>query len=170
MWGHRSFLEKIIFRLEESVLAYFPGIICDAVENKIIRKSAVLALFFLVLCNIKNLCEQFITVHFVSRHFFCIIKLHSVRTNEADGDFSVKKMLSFRWFWHVFSRITEYRDIRKQFHWPKKFSNNYFASYKIISATTEWMLETKVSKKNYLSSEKKHFYIFSRNTEFCRPP
>ena len=80
-------------------------------------------------------------------------------------------MLSPRWFWPVFSRITEYRDIRKQFHWFKKDSNKYCASYKIISATTVWMLKTKIfEKKVTFPLKKKHLYNFSRNTEFCRRP
>ena len=98
---------------------------------------------FLVLCSIKNLSEQFITAHNVFWHFLCILKLHFVRTCKVDGDFS-KNTIIFRWFWPVFSRIAEYRDIRKQFHWPKKDSNNYCASYKIISVPIEWTLKTKV--------------------------
>ena len=125
---------------------------------------------FLVLCSNKNLSEQFIPTHIVSRHFFCIIKLHSVRTNEADGDL-FKKMLSSRWFWLVFSRGTEYRDVKKQFHWPKNDSINYCASYKIISATTGWMLKTKNSKKKLPFQWKRNtFTFFSRSTEFCRRP
>ena len=80
-------------------------------------------------------------------------------------------MLPSWWFWPAFSRITEYRDIRKQFHWLRKDSNNFCASYEIVSATTQWMLKTKIfEKKIYLSKEKKHFYNFPRNTDFCRRP
>ena len=124
---------------------------------------------FLVLCSIKNLSEQFITARIVSWLFLCNIKLHFVRTYEADGDFC-KKLLPSWWFWPVFSRITEYRDIKKQFHWPKEDSNYYCASYKIISATTEWMLKTEVFKEMLPFQWKKKFHIFSRNTEFCRCP
>ena len=132
-------------------------------KTKLFEKELFWPSFF-VLCSFKNICEQFIIAHIVSWHFFCIIKLHFVRTYEADGDFS-KKMLPSRWFWPVFSRITEYRDIRKQFHWPKEYSNSYFASYKIISATTEWIWIQKFSKKSYFSSEKKrllHFLSYYR--------
>ena len=114
---------------------------------------------FFVLCSIKNLSEQLITAHFVSWHFFCIIKLHSVRTYEADGEFS-KIILSFRWFWPVSSRNTEYRDIRKQTHWPKKDSINFCASYKIISATTGWMLKRKIFKKMLPFQWKKNNFTF----------
>ena len=123
----------------------------------------------LVLCGFQNLSEQFITGLIFSWIFLYITNLHFVRTYEADGDFS-RKMLPSRWFWPVFSRITEYRDIRKQFHWPKEDSNNYCASYKIISATTERMFKTKIFGKMLPFQLKKHFYIFSCNTEFCRRP
>ena len=116
--------------------------------------------FFLVLCSIKNLSEQFITAHIVSWHFLCIIKLHFVRTHKADGDFS-ERMLFSRWFWLVFSRHSEYRDIRKQFHWPKKESNKYCESYKIISAPTQWKLKTKLFEKKLPFKWKKtllHFF------------
>ena len=106
-------------------------------------EKELFSLSFSVLCSIKNLSEQLTTTHIISWHFLCIIKIHFLRTYEADGDFC-KKTLSSRWFWPVFSRITEYRDIKKQLHWAKEDSNNYCASYKIISATTECMLKTKV--------------------------
>ena len=79
-----KFLKKTIFRLEKTVLACFPGITCDAVENTIFWKRDIWAVF--VLWSIKNLSEQFITAHNVSWHFFCIIKLRFDRTYEADGD------------------------------------------------------------------------------------
>ena len=50
----------------------FPVITCDAVENTIVWKRAILA-FFLVLCSIENLSEVFITVHIVFWHFLCNI-------------------------------------------------------------------------------------------------
>ena len=59
-------------------------------KTKLFEKELFWPSFF-VLCSIKNLCEQFITAHIVSWHFFCIIKLHFVRTYEADGDFLYKK-------------------------------------------------------------------------------
>ena len=114
---------------------------------------------FLVLCSVKNFSEHFITTHIYYWNFFRIIKLQIVRTYEAEGSFS-KKMLSSRWFWPVFSRNTEYRDIRKQFRWPKKGSNKYCASYKILSATTERMLKTKVFEKKLLFQWKKNTYSF----------
>ena len=46
---------------------------------------------FFVLCSIKNLSEQFITAPVVSWLFFCNLKLHFVRTYEADGDCLYKK-------------------------------------------------------------------------------
>ena len=46
---------------------------------------------FFVRRSIKNLSEQFITAHIVSWHFFRIIKLHFVRTYEADGEFLWEK-------------------------------------------------------------------------------
>ena len=137
-------------------------------QTQIIEKE-LFRPFSIVLCSIKNLSELFITTHIVSWHFFCIIKLHFVRTYEADCDF-FKKILPSRWFWPVFSRITEYRDIRKQFRWPKKDSKKYCAGYKIFSATTEWMLKLKVFEKKLPFQWKKHLFIFSRNTEFCRRP
>ena len=80
-------------------------------------------------------------------------------------------MLPSRWFWPVFSRNTEYRDIKKQFRWPKKDSNKCCASYKIISATTEWMLKTKIfEKKLTFPTKKNNSSFFSRNTQFCRRP
>ena len=127
-------------------------------KTQIFQKKPFWPSFF-VLCSIKNLSEQFITTHIVSWHFFCIIKLHSVRTYEADGEFS-KIILSSRWFWPIFSRNTEYRDIRKQTHWPKKDSINFCASYKINSATTESLLKTERLKRSYLSTEKKSTSTF----------
>ena len=161
-------MKETISQLEKTFLACFPGVTCDAVENTIIWKRAFFRLLF-SLCSIKNLSEQLTTAHITSWHFLYIINLHFVRTYEADGDFC-KKTLSSRWFWPVFSRITEYRDIKKQFHWPKKDSNNYCASYKIIFATTEWMLKRKVFEKMLPFQWKSNFDIFARNTEFCRRP
>ena len=71
-------------------------------------------------------------------------------------------MLSSRWLWPVFFRISEYRDIKKQFHWPKKDSDNCYASYKIVCATTEWKLKTKSFEKKLPSQWKnKLIYFFS---------
>ena len=124
---------------------------------------------FLVLCGFKNLSEQFITGLIFSWIFLYFIKLHFVRTYKADGDFS-RKMLYSRWFWPVFFRISEYRDIRKQFHWPKKDSNKCSASYKIISGKTEWMLKTIIFEKKILFQWKNTFTYFSCKTELCRCP
>ena len=71
-----------------------------------------------------------------------------------------EKILPFRWFWPVFSHITEYRNIKKQFHWPKKDSNEYCGSYKIISATTEWKLKTTVFEKNTFPVKKNTYSFF----------
>ena len=113
-----------------------------------------------VRCSIKNLNEQLITAHNNSWHFFCILKLHSVRTYEADGDFS-KKMLSFRWFWPVFSRITEYRDIRKQFHWPKKKIKQVLCKLRDQFCNNCVIVENRTFRKEVtFPLKKKHIYIF----------
>ena len=155
-----NFLKKTIFRLEKRFWPVFLVLPVMLLKTQLFEKE-LFRPSFLVLGSIKKFSEQFITTHFVSWHFFCIIMLLFVRTYEADGVF-FKKILPSRWFWPVFSHISEYCDIRKQFHRLKKDSNKFCASYKIIFATTEWMLKTKLFEKKLPFQWKKsllHFFL-----------
>ena len=116
--------------------------------------------FFLVLCIIKNLSEQFLTAHIVSFLFFlCIKKLHFVRTHKVDGDIS-KRTLFFRWFWPVFSRNSEYRDSRKQFHWPKKRVKQRLWKVQDHFCTNWVKVENKIIRTKVTFQVKKNTFTF----------
>ena len=84
-----NFLKKTIFRLEKRFWPVFLVLPVMLLKTQLFEKE-LFRPSFLVLRSIKKFSEQFITTHFVSWHFFCIIMLLFVRTYEADGVFFKK--------------------------------------------------------------------------------
>ena len=125
---------------------------------------------FLVLCSTKNLSEQFITTHIVFWLFFCNIKLQFVRTYEADGDFFKKFaifpitlacFLSYCWVsWHQEANPSAQKWIEQLLC---KLQDQFCTNCLKVENKNFW-------KKVTFQVKKKHFYIFARNTEFCRRP
>ena len=125
---------------------------------------------FSVLCSIKNLSEQLTTAHITCWHFLCIIKLHFVRTYEADGKFLWKNAIFlmiltcfFSYYW-----VSRHQDaiplVQKRFKQVLCKLQDHFCNNCVNVENKNFR------KKSYFSSEKKHLYNFSRNTEFCRRP
>ena len=128
-------------------------------KTKLFEKELFWPPFF-VLCSYKNLCEQFITAHIVSWHFFCIIKLHFVRTYEADGDLLYIKCYLPHDF-DLFSLVLlSIATSGSNFIGPEKIETI------IVQVTTSFLQQLsecwqqKFSKKNYLSSERKPLLRF----------
>ena len=153
------FFEKTVFRLETRFWPVFLVLTVMLLKTQLFEKE-LFCPSFLVLCSIKNLSEQFIPTHIVSRHFFCIIKLHFVRTNEADGEFFKKNAILpmiltcfLSWYW--VSRHQEAISLAQ-----KRF-NQILCRLQDHFWTTGWMLKTKKFEKNVtFPVKKKHFYIF----------
>ena len=130
-------------------------------KTKLFEKELFCASFF-VLCSIKNLCEQFITAHIVSWHFFCIIKLHFVRTYEADEDFLYKQCYlpdDFDLFSFVLVSIATSGSSSIG---PKEIQTNVMQVTRSILQQLSECWKQNVSKKSYLSSEKEtllHFFL-----------
>ena len=69
-------------------------------------------------------------------------------------------MLSSLWFWPVFSRITEYRDIRKQFHWPENIQTIVLQVTRSFLQQLSDRWKQKISKKVTFPVKKNTFTFF----------